>query len=30
MEGLSFLQMVQRKVYWLTHSAENLVTLLEG
>jgi homoserine kinase type II len=30
MEGLSFLQMVQRKVYWLTHSAEKLVTLLEG
>jgi homoserine kinase type II len=29
MEGLSFLQMVQRKVYWLTHSAEKLVTLLE-
>lgn len=29
MHGLSFLQMVQRKVYWITHSAEKLVTLLE-
>ena len=30
LEGGAFLQMVQRKVYWLTHSAEKLVTLLEG
>lgn len=30
MEGMSFLQMVQRKVYWLTHSAEKLVALLEA
>lgn len=30
MEGLSFLQMVQRKVYWLTHSAEKLIALLEA
>lgn len=29
-EGLSFLQMVQRKVYWLTHSSEKLMGLLAG
>lgn len=28
--GISFLQMVQRKVYWITHSAEKLVALLEA
>jgi Ser/Thr protein kinase RdoA (MazF antagonist) len=28
MEGTEFLKMVQRKVYWLTHSAEKLVALL--
>ena len=28
LEGTAFLQMVQRKVYWLTHSAEKLVALL--
>ncbi len=30
MNGLAFLQMVQRKVYWLTHSADRLVGLAEG
>jgi homoserine kinase type II len=30
LEGISFLQMVQRKVYWLTHSAEKLIALLEA
>src|SRR4029453_10881538 len=29
-EGLSFLQMVQRKVQWLQHSADRLVELVEG
>jgi hypothetical protein len=29
MEGLAFLQMVHRKVYWLTHSADRLSSLLE-
>lgn len=29
MEGLKFLQMIQRKVYWLTHQTERLVSLLE-
>jgi homoserine kinase type II len=29
MEGMSFLQMVQRKVYWLTHNAQRLVNLME-
>jgi homoserine kinase type II len=28
LEGTEFLKMVQRKVYWLTHSAEKLVALL--
>jgi len=28
MDGLAFLQMVQRKVYWLTHSADRLVALM--
>jgi homoserine kinase type II len=28
LEGTAFLQMVQRKVYWLAHSAEKLVALL--
>jgi len=27
MEGLSFLQMVQRKVYWMTHNAKRLMDL---
>ncbi len=27
MDGLAFLQMVQRKVYWLTHSADGLTGL---
>ena len=27
MDGLAFLQMVQRKVYWLTHSADSLTGL---
>lgn len=30
LEGLKFLQMVQRKVYWMTHHAERLVELAEG
>ncbi len=30
MEGLRFLQMVQRKVYWLTHNAQKLIDLAEG
>jgi len=30
MEGLRFLQMVQRKVYWLTHHAQRLIDLAEG
>jgi homoserine kinase type II len=30
MDGLPFLQMVQRKVYWMTHHAEKLVELAEG
>ena len=30
MEGLKFLQMVQRKVYWLTHNAQKLIELAEG
>jgi homoserine kinase type II len=30
LEGLKFLQMVQRKINWLTHSAEKLVALLEA
>ena len=30
MEGLAFLQMVQRKVNWLQHSADRLVELVEG
>lgn len=30
MEGLTFLRMVQRKVYWLTHHAQRLIELLEG
>jgi len=29
LEGLKFLQMIQRKVYWLTHQAEKLIALLE-
>ena len=29
-EGISFLQMVQRKVYYLTHTADKLVELLES
>ncbi len=29
MEGLKFLQMIQRKVYWLTHQNERLISLLE-
>jgi Ser/Thr protein kinase RdoA (MazF antagonist) len=28
--GISFLQMVQRKVYWISHSAEKLFALLEA
>jgi len=28
-EGLKFLQMVQRKAYWLEHSADKLISLLE-
>ena len=30
MEGLTFLQMVQRKVYWMTHNAPRLIRLAEG
>ncbi len=30
MSGFDFLQMVQRKVYWLTHNADRLVALMEG
>ncbi len=30
MEGLTFLQMVQRKVYWMTHNAPKLIELAEG
>jgi len=30
LEGLKFLQMVQRKVYWLTHHAQKLIELAEG
>ncbi|HYE20894.1 MAG TPA: phosphotransferase [Tepidisphaeraceae bacterium] len=30
LEGLRFLEMVQRKVYWLTHNAQKLVELAEG
>jgi Ser/Thr protein kinase RdoA (MazF antagonist) len=30
LEGLKFLQMVQRKVYWLTHNAQKLIELAEG
>jgi Ser/Thr protein kinase RdoA (MazF antagonist) len=30
LEGLSFLQMVQRKVYWMTHHAPQLVDLAEA
>jgi homoserine kinase type II len=30
LEGLSFLQMVQRKVYWMTHHAPQLIDLAEA
>ena len=30
MAGLNFLQMVQRKVYWLTHNAPHLIELAES
>jgi homoserine kinase type II len=30
MEGMKFLQMVQRKIYWLTHNAQRLIELAEG
>jgi hypothetical protein len=30
MEGLTFLKMVQRKVYWMTHHANKLIELAEG
>jgi homoserine kinase type II len=30
MDGLPFLQMVQRKVYWMTHHAPQLVEMAEG
>jgi Ser/Thr protein kinase RdoA (MazF antagonist) len=30
MDGLPFLKMVQKKVYWITHHAERLVSLAEG
>jgi Ser/Thr protein kinase RdoA (MazF antagonist) len=30
MDGLPFLQMVQRKVYWMTHNSEKLIELAEG
>ena len=30
LQGLKFLQMVQRKVYWLTHHAQKLIELAEG
>jgi homoserine kinase type II len=30
MEGLKFLRMVQRKIYWLTHHADKLIELAEG
>ncbi len=30
LEGLPFLQMVQRKVYWMTHNAPRLIELAEG
>ena len=30
MDGLPFLQMVQRKVYWMTHQAPRLIELAEG
>jgi homoserine kinase type II len=30
MDGLPFLQMVQRKVYWMTHHAQRLVEMAEG
>jgi homoserine kinase type II len=30
MDGLPFLQMVQKKVYWMTHHAQNLVDSAEG
>jgi homoserine kinase type II len=30
LEGLKFLQMVQRKVYWLTHNAQKLIEIAEG
>jgi len=30
LEGLRFLQMVQKKVYWLTHNAQKLIELAEG
>jgi hypothetical protein len=30
MEGLAFLQMVQRKVYWMQRFAEKLVEIAQG
>ena len=30
MEGVKFLEMVQKKVYWLSHSAERLAALVSG
>src|SRR5258706_3054039 len=30
MDGLPFLKMVQRKVYWMTHNAPHLIELAEG
>jgi Ser/Thr protein kinase RdoA (MazF antagonist) len=30
MEGLTFLKMVQRKVYWMTHHSSKLIELAEG
>jgi Ser/Thr protein kinase RdoA (MazF antagonist) len=30
MEGLTFLRMVQKKVYWMTHHASKLIELAEG
>ena len=29
-QGIAFLQMVQRKAYWLTHNADRLIALIEG
>jgi hypothetical protein len=30
LQGLSFLQMVQRKVYWMQRSSEKMVEIAQG